>query len=47
VIEEVSIPGLSGEEQQASADKCPFYFEFRESNFFFFDKATTWADIIS
>jgi hypothetical protein len=47
VIKEVSMPGLSAEEQQASADKCPFYFEFRELNFFFLDKTTTWADIIS
>jgi hypothetical protein len=46
VIKEVSLPGLSAEEQQASADKCPFYFEFRDSNFFFFDKTTTLADII-
>jgi hypothetical protein len=36
VVTEVSMPGISAEEQQASADKCPFYFEFRELNFFFF-----------
>jgi hypothetical protein len=47
VIKESSMPGLSAEEQQASADKCPFYFQFRESTFFFFDKTTTWAEIIS